>query len=78
MGSYTELQRHTPSKIIKCAKEHTMEYGILGLLWTILVIWALVRIVQSGASPVAKIIWALVVIAFPVIGIIAWLVAGPR
>lgn len=55
-----------------------MEYGILGLLWTIVVISAVIKIVQSGASPVAKIIWALVVIAFPLIGLIAWLVAGPR
>ncbi len=55
-----------------------MEYGILGLLWTIVVIYVVIRIIQSGASTAAKLIWALVVIVFPLIGVIAWLVAGPR
>lgn len=56
-----------------------MEFGgILGLIILILDIWAIVRIVTSGASVVAKILWSLLVIVLPVIGLIIWWFAGPK
>lgn len=55
------------------------EYGgILGVIILILDIWAIVRVFQSGASTVAKVIWILVILFLPVIGLIIWLIAGPR
>lgn len=55
-----------------------MEYGIFGLIVLIADIYALYNIISSSASTGAKIIWALVVLILPVIGFIAWLIAGPR
>ena len=55
-----------------------MEYGILGLIVLILDIYAIYQIITSGASTAAKVIWTLVILFLPVLGFIAWLVAGPR
>lgn len=55
-----------------------MEYGILGLLVLIADLYAIYQTVTSPASTVAKIVWVLAIIILPVIGFIAWLVAGPR
>ena len=54
-----------------------MEYGILGLLWTIVVIWAVIKIVQSGASTGEKILWVILVLVLPVIGLVIWALLGP-
>ena len=55
------------------------EYGgIIGLIIVALDIWAIVRVLQSGASSGAKILWVLIILILPVIGLIAWLVAGPK
>ncbi|WP_224823229.1 PLD nuclease N-terminal domain-containing protein [Cognatishimia sp. MH4019] len=55
-----------------------MEYGILGLLVLIANIYAIIQIFSSGASTGAKVIWTLVILILPVVGFIAWLVAGPK
>ncbi|WP_146590041.1 PLDc N-terminal domain-containing protein [Puniceibacterium confluentis] len=55
-----------------------MEYGIFGLIILIADIYAVYNILTSGASTLAKVIWTLVVFFLPVLGFIAWLVAGPR
>jgi hypothetical protein len=55
------------------------EYGgILGLIIVALDIWAILRVVQSGASTGAKAIWIVVILVLPVIGLIIWLLAGPK
>lgn len=52
--------------------------GIFGLVILILDIWAIVNIVQSGASTAAKVLWIVLVILLPVVGLILWLLLGPR
>nr|WP_298412415.1 PLDc N-terminal domain-containing protein [uncultured Halomonas sp.] len=52
--------------------------GILSLIWLIIVIWAIVKVAKSGASTLAKVIWILVLIFFPLIGFILWLLFGPK
>jgi succinate dehydrogenase/fumarate reductase cytochrome b subunit len=58
-----------------------MYYGYHSL-WGILVlvadVWAIVNIFQSAASTERKVLWTVLVILLPLIGFIAWLVAGPR
>jgi hypothetical protein len=49
--------------------------GILGLLILIADIWAIVHVIGSGASTGSK---GLLILLLPVIGLIIWLVAGPR
>ncbi|MBB5213096.1 PLDc N-terminal domain-containing protein [Microbulbifer hydrolyticus] len=51
--------------------------GILGLLILIADIYAIVKIVQSSASGLKKLVWVLIVLILPVIGLIAWFLLGP-
>jgi hypothetical protein len=53
-------------------------YGIVGLIILALDIWGIINVIGSGAGTGAKILWVLVILLFPVIGLIAWFVAGPR
>ena len=56
-----------------------MEYGgLLGLLILAADIWAIVNVLQSSASTGNKAIWVLVIVVLPVVGLIIWLLAGPR
>jgi hypothetical protein len=52
--------------------------GILGLVILIADIWAIVHVVGSTASTIAKILWVLLILILPVAGLIIWLLAGPR
>ncbi len=55
-----------------------MEYGLFGLIVLALDIYAIYNVLTSGASALAKIVWTVVILLLPVLGFIAWLVAGPR
>lgn len=55
-----------------------IEVGFLGLIVLALDIWAILNVVQSGASMGGKLIWILLVLIFPLLGFIIWLFAGPR
>ncbi len=52
--------------------------GIVGIIWLVVIIWAIIRTAQSTASPLAKAIWIVVLLIFPLIGLIVWLLFGPR
>lgn len=52
--------------------------GLFGLLLLILDVWAIVRIVQSGASTGAKVFWVVLILLLPMLGLIIWLIAGPK
>lgn len=52
--------------------------GILGLLILIADIWAIVNTFQSPASTGKKVLWIVLILVLPVIGLILWLLAGPR
>ncbi len=52
--------------------------GIVGIIWLIIIIWAIIRTAQSTASPLAKAIWIVVLLIFPLLGLIAWLLFGPK
>jgi hypothetical protein len=52
--------------------------GIFGLLILIADIWAIVNIAQSGASTGHKVLWIVLVVLLPVVGLIIWLLLGPR
>lgn len=56
-----------------------MEYGgILGIIILALDIYAILKIVQSSTSTGAKVLWILLVLLLPVIGLIIWFFAGPK
>ncbi len=51
--------------------------GLLGLLILIADVYAVVKTVQSPADTGAKVIWIVVIILFPVVGFLVWLLFGP-
>ena len=52
--------------------------GFWGLIVLVADIWAIVNILQSGASTGKKVLWTLLVILLPVLGFIIWFFAGPK
>ena len=52
--------------------------GLVGLLILAGNIWAIVNIVQSRSSTGAKVAWILAILILPVLGLIVWMIAGPR
>ena len=51
---------------------------ILSLLILIADIWAIINIVQSNESTGTKVLWVVLVVLLPVIGLIIWYFAGPK
>jgi len=52
--------------------------GIGGLLILGGDIWAVINILQSGVSNEKKLLWVLVVLLLPLLGLILWFFLGPR
>jgi hypothetical protein len=52
--------------------------GLLGLLILIADIWAIVNIVQAPVSAGARALWCALVLLLPIVGLLVWLMAGPR
>ncbi len=53
------------------------EFGFWPLLHLVLVVYAAVQILGSSASILKKIIWVLIVLVFPLLGLIVWFFIGP-
>jgi hypothetical protein len=53
-------------------------YGLVGLLILVLDIWAIVNVLGSSAATGPKLGWTLLILVLPVVGLIIWLIAGPR
>ena len=52
--------------------------GFFGLLILIADVWAIVNIAQSGATTGKKVLWIVLVLILPVVGLILWFLLGPR
>lgn len=52
--------------------------GLLGLIILVLDVWAIVKILQSGAGTGGKVIWTVLILLLPVLGLIIWLLFGPK
>ena len=58
-----------------------MNFGynsLLGVLILIGDIWAIINILQSSAANDKKLLWVVVVVLLPLIGLILWFFLGPR
>ncbi|MCL4201001.1 MAG: PLDc N-terminal domain-containing protein [Pirellulaceae bacterium] len=51
--------------------------GIFSLLWLLVVVWAIIRTAQSATSTLAKVLWILILLFFPCLGVLLWLLLGP-
>ena len=58
-----------------------MQFGYHSL-WGVLIlvadIWAIMNIFQSSASNEKKLLWIIVVVLLPVLGLVLWYFLGPR
>ena len=54
------------------------DLGILGLIHLALVVYAAIQIWGSKADDIKKILWILVVLVFPLVGLIVWFFIGPK
>jgi hypothetical protein len=52
-------------------------YGIISLIVVVLDIIALVKLLQSGADTGTKILWALLIIFLPILGMVLYFLMGP-
>jgi hypothetical protein len=64
-----------------CGGKHVMGIevgGLIGLVILVADLWAILNVFQSSVTMLAKLVWILLILLLPVIGFIAWLIAGPR
>ena len=52
--------------------------GIGGLLILIADVWAIINVLQSQASTGKKVLWVVLIILLPILGLILWFFLGPR
>ena len=52
--------------------------GFTGLLILIADVWAIINVLQSPASMGKKVLWIVLIILLPVLGLIIWFFLGPR
>lgn len=56
----------------------SMFNGLIGLVILALDIWAILNVIKSRAETGIKILWILLIVLLPVIGLIIWALMGPR
>jgi succinate dehydrogenase/fumarate reductase cytochrome b subunit len=52
--------------------------GFFGILLLIADVWAIYRTFQSSASTTKKAIWTVAIFFLPLLGLILWLLFGPK
>lgn len=52
--------------------------GLLGLIILVLDVYAIVKIVNSGASTGSKVLWIVLILILPLLGLIIWALLGPK
>ncbi len=52
--------------------------GFFGFILLILNVWAIVRVVQSSAGTGSKVLWIVLILLLPVLGLILWFFLGPK
>lgn len=52
--------------------------GVLGFLIFIADIWAILNIVQSRETSTTKLLWIVLILLLPFLGLLIWWFAGPR
>jgi hypothetical protein len=52
--------------------------GLFGLIILALDIWAILNVVNSNSDVGKKVLWVLLILFLPVLGLIVWALIGPR
>ncbi len=51
--------------------------GLFGLILLIADIWAIVKTVESNATTGIKVLWVVLIVLLPLIGLVMWFFMGP-
>ena len=52
--------------------------GLLGLIILIADVWAIIKTIQSPATTGTKVFWVVFILLLPILGLLIWLLAGPK
>ena len=52
--------------------------GLFGLIVLIANVWAIIRVVGSSAGTGKKVLWVVLILLLPVLGVILWFLFGPK
>ncbi|MDX1588190.1 MAG: PLDc N-terminal domain-containing protein [Oleiphilaceae bacterium] len=52
--------------------------GIFGLILLILVVYTVVKTMQSSVETGTKVLWVVVLLLVPIVGVILWWLVGPK
>jgi hypothetical protein len=52
--------------------------GLLGLIILILDVYAIIKVIGSSASIGTKVLWVVLILLLPVVGLILWALLGPK
>jgi Phospholipase_D-nuclease N-terminal len=55
-----------------------LENSLLGFIVLVLDIWAIVKLLETSVSTEKKVLWILLILFLPLLGLILWLMFGPR
>ncbi|MBW1743800.1 MAG: PLDc N-terminal domain-containing protein [Deltaproteobacteria bacterium] len=55
-----------------------MASTIIGLLILVADIWAILNVIGSATTTGKKVLWIVIILIFPVVGLIVWFFAGPK
>ena len=53
------------------------DLGMWGIIHLVLVVYAALQIINSSAATGRKVLWVVIVAAFPLVGLIIWFLIGP-
>ncbi len=52
--------------------------SVIGIVLLVLAIWAIVKVIQSGADTGKKVLWVLLILFLPILGVVLWWFMGPK
>jgi len=52
--------------------------GLVGLIILIADVFAIIKTIQSSATTGSKVLWIVIILVLPVVGLLLWLLMGPR
>ena len=52
--------------------------GLFGLILLILDVWAILKVVNSSSGNGVKVLWIVLILLLPLLGLILWFLFGPK
>lgn len=52
--------------------------GISGLILLVLNVWAIIKVSQSSVTTGNKVVWIVLILILPLVGLILWFFLGPK